>query len=273
MDEVSEDFSGKVAVVLGGSSGIGQAAARRLATGGAAVVIGGASPGRVAGTVAELRAAGHAVAGIAVDVRQAGDIERIVALAMETYGGIDILVNSAGVQTYGTVVETDESLWDRTLDTNLKGMYLAARAVIPRMRQRGGGVIVNISSVQAFASQKGVAAYVASKGGINALTRAMAVDHAAEGIRVVSVCPASVETPMLRHSADLFKGDSTETATLQAWGQMHPVGRIGQPAEIAELIAFLAGSRAAFITGAEYTIDGGMMAALGVVLPGRVESD
>ena len=185
----------------------------------------------------------------------------------EFSGGVDVLVNSAGVQRYGTVVETEEEGWDEVLDVNLKGIYLASRYAIPGMKKRGGGAIVNLSSVQAFASQTGVAAYTASKGGINALTRAMALDHAGENIRVNAVCPASVDTPMLRWSADLFKGDKSVEETLEDWGTMHPVGRVARPEEVAEVIAFLAGPRASFVTGGDYKVDGGMLAALGVRLP------
>jgi NAD(P)-dependent dehydrogenase (short-subunit alcohol dehydrogenase family) len=133
-------------------------------------------------------------------------MKRLVNFAAEIYGGVDVLVNAAGVQRYGTVVDTEEEVWDEVLDVNLKGIYLASKYAIPQMRERGGGAIVNLSSVQAFASQKGVAAYTASKGGINALTRAMALDHAEENIRVNAVCPASVDTPMLRWAANLFRG-------------------------------------------------------------------
>jgi NAD(P)-dependent dehydrogenase (short-subunit alcohol dehydrogenase family) len=119
-------------------------------------------------------------------------------------------------------------VWDEVLDVNLKGIYLASRYAIPKMRERGGGAIVNLSSVQAFASQKGVAAYTASKGGINALTRAMALDHAEENIRVNAVCPASVDTPMLRWSADLFRGEKSVEERVKEWGKMHPLGRVAQ---------------------------------------------
>jgi NAD(P)-dependent dehydrogenase (short-subunit alcohol dehydrogenase family) len=135
------------------------------------------------------------------------------------------------------------------------------------MRKRGGGAIVNLSSVQAFASQKGVAAYTASKGGINALTRAMALDHAEENIRVNAVCPASVDTPMLRWSAGLFGGDKSVEKLMEDWGKMHPMGRVARAEEVAEVIAFLAGPRASFVTGGDYKVDGGMLAALGVRLP------
>ena len=262
-----DDFADKVAVVAGGSLGIGKATARRLATGGAAVVLCGRRPEAVDETTAEMRGDGLEVEGIVADVASAADVRRLIGTAVERYGGVDVLVNSAGIQRYGTVVETDEAGWDEVMNVNLKGMYLTAREAIPEMRKRGGGVIVNVSSVQGLATQKGVAAYSTSKAAINGLTRAMAVDHAAENIRVVAVCPASVETPMLRWAADRFKGEGTEEQMLAAWGRMHPVGRVGRPEEVAELIAFLAGPRAGFITGGEFKIDGGMMAQLSVHLP------
>jgi NAD(P)-dependent dehydrogenase (short-subunit alcohol dehydrogenase family) len=194
-------------------------------------------------------------------------MKRLVNFAAEIYGGVDVLVNAAGVQRYGTVVDTEEEVWDEVLDVNLKGIYLASKYAIPQMRERGGGAIVNLSSVQAFASQKGVAAYTASKGGINALTRAMALDHAEENIRVNAVCPASVDTPMLRWAANLFRGDKSVEATVAEWGKMHPLGRVATVEEVAEVIAFLASEKASFVTGGEYKVDGGMLAALGVHLP------
>jgi NAD(P)-dependent dehydrogenase (short-subunit alcohol dehydrogenase family) len=261
------EFSGKVAIVSGGARGIGRAAARKLAGEGASVVICSDREKQVEETVAALREEGLEVRGVRADVTSSADMKKLMDLASETYGGVDVLVNSAGVQRYGTVVETEEEVWDEVLDANLKGVYLASRYAIPEMRKRGGGAIVNLSSVQAFASQTGVAAYTASKGGINALTRAMALDHAGENIRVNAVCPASVDTPMLRWSADLFKGDKSVEETLEDWGRMHPLGRVARSEEVAEVIAFLASARASFITGGDYKVDGGMLAALGVRLP------
>lgn len=261
------EFSGKVAIVSGGARGIGLAAAHRLAGEGASVVICSDREEQVEETVAALREEGLEVRGVRADVTSSADMKKLMDLASETYGGVDVLVNSAGVQRYGTVVETEEEVWDEVLDVNLKGVYLASRYAIPEMRKRGGGAIVNLSSVQAFASQTGVAAYTASKGGINALTRAMALDHAGENIRVNAVCPASVDTPMLRWSADLFKGDKSVEETLEDWGRMHPLGRVARPEEVAEVIAFLASARASFVTGGDYKVDGGMLAALGVRLP------
>lgn len=217
--------------------------------------------------MARLRDEGLEVKGLRADVTSSVDMKELVSFATEAYGGVDILVNSAGVQRYGTVVDTEEDVWDEVLNVNLKGVYLASKHTIPEMRKRGGGAIVNVSSVQAFASQKGVAVYTASKGGINALTRAMALDHAQENVRVNAVCPASVDTPMLRWSADLFRGEKSVEETVKEWGRMHPIGRVARPEEVAEVIVFMAGPSASFVTGGEYKVDGGMLAALGVALP------
>ncbi len=260
-------FAGKVAVVAGGSLGIGRATSIRLAQGGAQVVVGARREAAVDDVVAAIRAAGGSVEGIATDAATAHGASALVQRAVEAFGGVDILVNSQGIQRYGTVEETDEAMWDEVFDVNLKSMFLTAKWAIPEMRKRGGGAIVNVGSVQGLATQTRVVAYSTSKAAINGLTRAIAVDYAAEGIRANAVLPASVDTPMLRDSADLFRGQRTGDAIIEDWGKMHPVGRVGQPEEIAEFIAFLVSDNAKFITGAEFKIDGGMMAALGVTLP------
>jgi len=262
-----DEFRGKVAVVTGGGAGIGLAAARRLAQEGASVVICSDREDQTAQAAGGLRDEGPEVRGMRGDVTSSADMKGLVDFAVATYGGVDVLVNSAGVQRYGTVADTEENVWDEVLGVNLKGIYLASRHAIPEMRERGGGAIVNVSSVQAIASQAGVAAYTASKGGINALTRAMALDHAHENIRVNAVCPGSVDTPMLRWAADLFKGEDTVEATVEDWGRMHPLGRVARPEEVAEVICFLASPKASFVTGADYRVDGGLLAALGVTLP------
>jgi len=260
------DLAGKVAIVTG-ALGIGLAAARKLAADGASVVVCSDRENQVEEAVTALREENLEVRGLQANVTSAVDTRGLVGFAVESYGGVDILVNAAGVQRYGTVVDTDEGVWDEVLGVNLKGIYLVSKHAIPEMSKRGGGSIVNLSSVQAFASQRGVAAYTASKGGVNALTRAMALDHAQENIRVNAVCPASVDTPMLRWSADLFKGEKTAEETLEGFGKMHPLGRVARAEEVAEVIAFLAGPEASFVTGGEYKVDGGMLAALGVQLP------
>jgi NAD(P)-dependent dehydrogenase (short-subunit alcohol dehydrogenase family) len=265
-EEDVADLVGKVAIVTG-ALGIGLAAGRKLASDGASVVVCSDCEEQVEEAVTALHEEALEARGLRANVTSPADMEGLVGFAAESYGGIDILVNAAGVQRYGTVENTTEEMWDEVLGVNLKGIYLASKYAIPEIRRRGGGSIVNVSSVQAFASQKGVAAYTASKGGVNALTRAMALDHAAENIRVNAVCPASVDTPMLRWSAELFKGEKTREETLEGFGAMHPLGRVARAEEVAEVIAFLAGPKASFVTGGEYKVDGGMLAALGVQLP------
>ena len=259
-----DDFPGKSVIVTGGSLGVGRACVERFASGGAQVL---AVANDDASCRAMAEAGGGRVRAFVGDVRRAADLAAAVADAEAAFGGVDILVCSAGIQRYGTVVDTPEEIWDDVLDINLKGLFLASKCAVPAMRRRGGGAIVAIASVQAYASQTSVAAYTASKGGVNALVRAMALDHAPDNIRVNVVCPGSVDTPMLRGAADLYKGDGTVEDTLAAWGRAHPLGRIGRPKEIAEAVAFLAGDKAGFITGADLKVDGGLMAKLSVVLP------
>jgi NAD(P)-dependent dehydrogenase (short-subunit alcohol dehydrogenase family) len=265
-------FSGKTAIIAGGSTGIGLAAAIALAKAGAKVALCSHDPATLEPALAQLRSHGEALA-LRADVTSAPDMAHLVAATVRAFGGLDHLVYSAGIQTYGTVVDTPEEVFERTLAVNLKGAYLVAKHAIPSMVERGGGAIVNVSSVQGLACQSNVAAYAASKGALNALTRAMALDHARERIRVNAVCPGSVDTPMLRRSADLFKGAATREGTLDDWGRMHPLGRIASPAEVAEVILFLLSERASFMTGAEVRVDGGLLAGIGVRLPDRRRDD
>ncbi|HEV7254901.1 MAG TPA: glucose 1-dehydrogenase [Mesorhizobium sp.] len=258
------DFSGKSVLVTGGSFGMGRACAERFAKGGAKVLIVSNDERSLEEAAASIGPQATAFLG---DVRRAGDMEAAVREAVSRNDGLDVLACCAGIQRYGTVEDTPEETWDEVFAVNVKGVFLAGKYAVPAMRGRGGGAIVALSSVQAFASQNNVAAYTASKGALNALVRAMALDHAADNITVNAVCPASVDTPMLRRSADLFKGEGTVEDTLAAWGKGHPLGRIGRPEEIAELVAFLASPRARFITGADVKIDGGALAKLGIVLP------
>jgi NAD(P)-dependent dehydrogenase (short-subunit alcohol dehydrogenase family) len=257
---VSGRFQGKVALVAGGSLGIGRAAAVRLASEGAAVVIG--AHDQVDEAVAEL-----GVDGLAGDVRDPEYAKALVARCVDAHGGLDVVVYTAGVQRYGTVETTPVETWDEVMEINVRGAFLVCGAAVPAMRERGGGAVVLCSSVQATASQTGVVAYTASKGALSAFTRAMALDHAAEGIRVNAVAPGSVDTPMLRWAADLFKGEGSADATVESWGRMHPLGRVSTPEEVAGAIAYLASDDASAVVGAELRVDGGLLAGVGVELP------
>jgi NAD(P)-dependent dehydrogenase (short-subunit alcohol dehydrogenase family) len=200
---------------------------------------------------------------VCCDVRSPQQVEDAVAVATEGMP-LDWLVYSAGIQSYGSVVSTSIEEFDLVQEVNVRGAFLAARASIPKMRS--GGSIVLVSSVQALACQNGVAAYATSKGALEALTRAMAVDHAEERIRVNAVLPGTVDTPMVRSSADTFRGDGSLEQVLEQWGASHPLGRVAQPGEVANVVAFLLSDEASFVTGASYRVDGGLLAQLPVRL-------
>jgi NAD(P)-dependent dehydrogenase (short-subunit alcohol dehydrogenase family) len=254
-------FSDKTAVVSGAAAGVGAAVAAALARDGARVV---AFDRQAADdTVAAIAAAGGTAVAVTGDVRDGEDCAAAVASAAERFGGVDLLVCNAGVARYGTTDAFSDEDWDLVIDTNVKGAFNLARAAIPRMRLRGGGAIVNTASVQAFASQRLVTAYSASKGAVVAMTRTMALDHADDGIRVNAVAPGSVSTPMLRQSADIFAPDAPEAA-MEEWGRTHPIGRLIRPEEVANVILFLLSDDASAVTGATYLVDGGLLSKLAV---------
>ncbi len=257
---------GKVAVVTGGSKGMGLGIATRFVRQGARVAICANDTESLTAAEAAIDA-GSDVLSILADVSRADDMEAATVATVKRFGGIDCLVNSAGIQRYGTVVDTPEETWDEVLSVNLKGVFLASKFAIPEIAKRGGGSVINIASVQAYASQSNVAAYTATKGAIVAMTRAMALDHADQSIRVNAICPASIDTPMLRWAADLWKGTNTAEETVAAWGAGHPVGRVGTVEEVAALANFLASDLCEFMTGADLKVDGGVLSKLGIILP------
>jgi 2-keto-3-deoxy-L-fuconate dehydrogenase len=231
-------FAGKRALVTGAGSGIGAAVARRLAEDGAEVVVADLAPGPVA---AELGARA-----LELDVRE----EAQVAGAMD---GLDVLVNVAGIGSTTSAPETPVEVWDEVFAVNARGTFLCCKHAIPGMAERGGGSIVNIASVAALVGLRNRAAYCASKGAVVALTRALAVDHVADGIRVNAICPGTVDSPWVRRLVEDV-GESLEA--LQA---RQPLGRLGRPDEIAEAVAYLAAAE--FATGTILVLDGGLTAA------------
>jgi NAD(P)-dependent dehydrogenase (short-subunit alcohol dehydrogenase family) len=263
------DWVGRVALVTGGSQGIGRAVAELLAARGAAIGVCGVEAGPVEETVRAVREAGGEALPLVADVSDRSSIAAAVTATLDGYGRLDTLVTSAGIQRYGTVVDTDEVTWDEVFAVNVKGVYLAAQAALPHLRRSDRGSIVVVSSVQAHTTQTAVAAYAASKGALDALVRAMAIDEAQTGVRVNAVCPGSVDTPMLRASARRFS-DGSEAgvqALIEDWGHVHPIGRVARPHEIAEVVCFLAGPGASFITGEDVRVDGGLLASIPVALP------
>ncbi|MFB7109489.1 SDR family NAD(P)-dependent oxidoreductase [Streptomyces sp. NPDC056291] len=257
------EFDGKVALVTGGLSGIGHATACVLAARGATVVAAGIPPERGAEPLPPGVKPAYA------DVTDETAVTHLVDHVTAAHGGLDVLVAAAGIQRYGDTSETTADTWNEVLAVNVTGAFYAVKYALPHLRARGAGSIVIVSSVQAFVTQNSVAAYTTSKGALNALARSVAIDEAKHGIRANTVCPASVDTPMLRASARSFS-DGSDQATqdvVESWGRMHPLGRVARPDEVAEAIAFLAGDRAGFITGISLPVDGGLLAKAAVVLP------
>lgn len=254
-------FKSKVAVITGGGAGMGRAAALAFANEGAAVTIADTSAERGQAVVEEIKSQNEGGRAIFVqaDISKAADCERIAAETITAFGTIHILFNNAGIQTYGTVVDTDEESWDRTLGVNLKGIYLVSKYCVPHIIQAGGGAVINNASIQAHACLPNSAAYVASKGGVLALTREMALDFAPHKVRVNAILPGSVDTPMLQFAATQ---EPDPNKAYEEWGKLYPLGRIGKAEEVARLVLFLASDEASFITGAPFMVDGGVAARL-----------
>jgi NAD(P)-dependent dehydrogenase (short-subunit alcohol dehydrogenase family) len=256
------DYETLSAIVTGGASGIGLATAQLLYERGARVAIIDANEETLAKAPAALsdHLDQNRAIFIQANLAQPDEAERAIAQAVQAFGSLNAVVNNAGIQRYGVAEQTSLELWREVLDVNLTAAFLISRAAIPRLRSAGGGAIVNVGSVQSTTAQRGAVAYVTSKHALLGLTRAMAVDHAHERIRVNCVCPGTVDTPMFRWTASL---DPNPESVLKACEEMHPAGRIARPEEIAEVIAFLLTDAASFVTGTEIDVDGGLLAVIG----------
>ncbi len=255
-------FAGKVGIVTGAGMGMGAAVARGLAGEGAAVAVVDRNPEAAERVAGEITTSGGQALAVIGSVGRADDTRRAVNSTVERFGGLDLLVNNAGLMMYGEVPDFAEEDWDTLMDVNLKGQFLMAKYAIPEMKRRGGGAIVNFSSVQALVNQRQVAAYAASKGGVVALTRVLALDHAKDNIRVNSVLPGSVHTPMLVSAAQLLPGDPEKT--IAEWGRQHPRGTVIEPGEIAAVVLFLLSDQASAVTGASCVADGGLSVQVGL---------
>lgn len=247
-------LAGKVAIVTGAGSGIGRASSLLFAREGAQIVAVDIEAEAVRSLASEIAGTSEAIACVA-DVSKRANVETVVRTALEHFGRIDILFNNAGVVPQGTVDQIDESEWDRTMAVNVKSMYLFCHEIVPEMKRRGGGVILNTASATALRGVPDRACYTASKGAVVALTRSMALDHVRDNIRVNCLCPGTVETPSLQRRL-AASGDAEEARNRFIARQ--PMGRFGTAEEVAEAALYLVSPQAAFVTGLAFAIDGGL---------------
>ncbi|MGC1451520.1 MAG: SDR family oxidoreductase [Candidatus Sulfotelmatobacter sp.] len=247
-------LEGKVAIVTGAASGIGRGISNRLAEMGAFVAVLDIDEMKGRATTAEIEARGGAAVFLNCDVRSAADCRRAVGTVVDRSGKIDILCNCAGIAIRKNIVELNEDEWDLALDVTLKGIYLLSREVVPHMVRNGGGSIINIGSGWSLKGGPRAASYCAAKGGTVNLTRAMAVDHGKQNIRVNCVCPGDVETPMLLSECAQL-GEDQEAFMREAANR--PLARVGTPDDIANAVLFLASPMSSWTTGAALVIDGG----------------
>lgn len=255
------EFSGKSVIVTGGAKGIGRAISLGFAKAGANVTCADIDEAAAAEIVKLAENADGRLHFVNADVSQSASCQALVQAAVSAFGGVDILCNNVGIQptsSYLPAHELPEELWDRIINVNLKSRFLMTKYCVPEMKKRGGGAIINTASVQGIQSAWGVAPYAASKGGDLSLTRQLALEYANDNIRVVAVNPGTIDTPLVAEAA-AAEGSSVEEKQA-AWGAAHPIGRIGQPEEVANVVLFLAGDKASFVTGSYVNVDGGLLA-------------
>ncbi len=260
--DIRMELAGKNAVITGGTSGIGAAIGRRFAAEGAQVVLVGRNAERGAELVAEIEADGGEARFVTADVRDAGSVEQMAFEVAEECGHVDVLVNNAGIIDFGSVVEMSVEAWDNLMNTNVRGVFLCSKFILPLMFNAGdgrGGSVINISSNLGSVGSAGVPAYCASKGAVSQLTRAMAVEHIHQGVRVNALCPGTTDTPLVQ-AQGVDRTPEEQAAARERFNMRYPVGRMAAAEEIADAAVYLASDRSAFVVGAELMIDGGYTA-------------
>jgi NAD(P)-dependent dehydrogenase (short-subunit alcohol dehydrogenase family) len=250
-------LAGQRALITGGGTGIGRAIALAFSREGASVAVAGRRVEKLRDVVREVEDLGGPGLAVICDVTKAADAERAVRETAERFGRLTVLVNNAGRLQVSTVEGIDEEEWDLMMRVNLKGPFLMSRAVLPEFRKAGGGAIVNVGSLLGLVGMKHRAAYCAGKGGVTLLTKAMALDHAHEGVRVNCICPAIVETEFVK---GLFDHGEKGEAARQARSATIPLGRMGRPEDVAEMAVYLASKESSWVTGAAIPLDGGLSA-------------
>jgi meso-butanediol dehydrogenase / (S,S)-butanediol dehydrogenase / diacetyl reductase len=251
-------LGGKTALITGAGTGIGRAIALAMAREGAQIALAARRREPIETVAAEIVAAGGAAVAIECDVTSHASAEAALAEAVKRFGSVNVLVNNAGAAVVADAGKTSDEEWRRILDVNLTGTFYMSRAALPEFRRIGGGAIVNIGSVLGLVARKERAAYCAAKGGVTLLTKAMALDHAGEKIRVNCICPSIVETPLGAASLAGSGLDLEEARRVRALEI--PLGRLGKPEDVAELAVYLASDEAAWVTGVAWPIDGGLTA-------------
>ena len=249
-------FEGKIGIITGGASGIGAATARRLANEGARLVLADIQPEAGEALAKELAAGSDRVAFRLCDVRVQAQVESLVAFTVERFGRLDLLFNNAGSAAVGNTTEIDPNAWHDLFELNVHSILYACRAAIPVMRRAGGGAIVNTASISGLFADYSIPAYNATKGAVVNFTRSLAVDHAADGIRVNAVCPGPIDTP-------LITALKAVPAVMQEYAQRIPAGRVGKPEEVAAAVAFLLSDDASYVSGAMLVVDGALTAHTG----------
>jgi len=254
-------FTGKAVVITGAASGIGAATAKRLAAEGGRLVLSDLNQGAGESLARELDAVF-----VPVDVSDPQQIEALMQTAVDRFGQLNVVFNNAGIGSYGKAPDLDIETWKRVIEVDLHAVFYGCKFAVPHLRRAGGGAIVNTASISGLFGDYGLLAYNAAKGGVVNLTRAVAIDHARENIRVNCVCPGPIETPLLQPVLGL-------PSAVEQYQELVPMARVGRPEEIAAVVAFLASDDASYMTGSAVVVDGGVTAATGQVSFSRLFGD